>query len=258
VAEGEGLAQLLGATKAGLPWNAAWSGKAVSTPAAGGGVELSGKGLPKITLLSPTPERLQELYEVWAKELDRLRRRVCDETEVEPALRGSAPTIEELADRTTATDSATANGSSIAFLLEHRGASLLLGADAFPTVLVPAIQALASRRGLPGPIEVDAFKLSHHGSRANVTADLLGAVRAKHYVVSTNNSYFNHPNDEAMARVITLGRQPTIWFNYNTPKNRKWGDEELTKRYGHCVQYPAREGTGVRLELPARTRASRS
>jgi hypothetical protein len=37
-------------------------------------VELTGRGLPKITLLSPTPERLQALYKVWAKELARLPR----------------------------------------------------------------------------------------------------------------------------------------------------------------------------------------
>ena len=43
---------------------AAWSGQPVSTPAEGGGVELTGPGLPKVTLLSPTPDRLLDLYKV--------------------------------------------------------------------------------------------------------------------------------------------------------------------------------------------------
>ena len=51
VAEGQSLADILGGGDKTLPWNVAWSGQAVSTPADGGGVELTGPGLPKVTLL---------------------------------------------------------------------------------------------------------------------------------------------------------------------------------------------------------------
>ena len=64
-------------------------------------------------------------------------------------------------------------------LLEHRAASVLLSADAFPTVLVPALAVLAKRRGIAGPAPIDAVKLSHHGSRVNVTRDLLQAVDSR-------------------------------------------------------------------------------
>ncbi len=129
---------------------------------------------------------------------------------VEPMPRDmSSLDIKALAARITATDRSAANGSSIAMLLEHRGASVLLGADAFPTVLVPALQALARQRKQPGGLPLDAIKLSHHGSRANVTNDLLKAVRADHYIVSTNGAIFSHPNDEAVARVLVHGRQAT-------------------------------------------------
>jgi hypothetical protein len=147
------------------------------------------------------------------------------------------------------------NGSSIAFLLEHRGASVLLGADAFPTVLVPAIQALAARRGAGVRLPVDVVKLSHHGSRANVTSDLLQALDAKHYVFSTNGAIFKHPNDEAVARVITGSQRPTLWFNYDTPKNRRWSAEALTARYRHDVRFPD-SGSGVRIEVASKRRRS--
>jgi hypothetical protein len=39
--------------------------------------------------------------------------------------------IRSLAQRTCAVDRSVPNGSSIAFLLEHRGVSVLLGADVF-------------------------------------------------------------------------------------------------------------------------------
>ena len=69
VAEGQSLADILGGGDKALPWNLAWSGQPVSTPADGGGVELTAPGLPKVTLLSPTPDRLTDLYKVWALSL---------------------------------------------------------------------------------------------------------------------------------------------------------------------------------------------
>jgi len=253
VAEGEALAQILAGSKRVLPWNLAWSGQPVSTPAEAGGVELTGRGLPRITLLSPTPERLKDLYKVWARELERLRLKEREVPEPEPAaLRGGMPDLQALAARVTPTDKAVANGSSIAMLIEHMGASVLLGADAFPTVLVPALNALSKRRGLAGPLQVDVLKLSHHGSRANVTQELMRAVQAEHYVFSTNGAQFRHPNDEAVARVIVSSKQATLWFNYATPHTRQWAADELIGKYGHAVRYPAQVGSGVVLELPSR------
>jgi beta-lactamase superfamily II metal-dependent hydrolase len=256
VAEGEELAKLLGAKRRALPWNVTWGGGPVCTPAEGGGVELTGPGMPRITLLSPTPERLRELYKVWAKELKRLRHkeRSPAETESAIAVRGR-PTLEALAARLTPLDAAVANGSSIAFLLEHRGASVLLGADAFPSVMVPALKALAKRRRTGASLKIDAFKLSHHGSSGNVTTQLLDCVVAKHYVFSTNNTYFNHPDDEAISRVILESTRPTLWFNYDTAKNRHWGRPALSERYGHRARYPAEAGRGVVLALPSMARA---
>jgi len=62
---------------------------------------------------------------------------------------------------------------------------------------------------------------SHHGSRANVTQELMRAVQAEHYVFSTNGAIFNHPNDEAVARVIVGSKRPTLWFNYSTERNQR-------------------------------------
>lgn len=251
VAEGVGLAQILGADTAALPWNVAWSGQPVCTPAIAGGVELVGKGMPKLTVLSPTPDRLLALYKVWDKELERVRRKERDAAEAEPAIkRGAGPTLEELAARKTPIDAAVPNGSSIAFLLEHKGASVLLAADAFPTVLAPAIRALMARRGASGRLKVDAFKLSHHGSRANATSELMDLVDVRHYIVSTNNAYFAHPSDEALARVIVRSGRPTLWFNYDTPKNRRWAAEALMTQYGHSAKYPGGGAPGVVLSLP--------
>jgi beta-lactamase superfamily II metal-dependent hydrolase len=253
VAEGESLARLLGATDRPLPWNVAWSGAPVVTPAVGGGVELTGPGLPRLTLLSPTPERLEDLYKVWAKELARLRNKERDQPETAAmSTRSSETSLEALATKVSALDSAVANGSSIAMLVEHQGASVLLCADAFAPVLIPALEALCERRGITEPLKVDAIKLSHHGSRANVTQDLLKIVQADHYLFSTNGAYFRHPNTEAVARVILAGRSSTLWFNYDSPQTSRWRDPQYAERYGYVARYPPQADQGIALELVGR------
>jgi beta-lactamase superfamily II metal-dependent hydrolase len=255
-AEGESLSRLLGSRDVALPWNKAFGGKAVVTPPDGGFVELPDTpDAPRITVLSPTPARLAELFKVWDRELLRLRKKETDPpVPAQPVSRGAAAfDVEALAAKVTATDRSAPNGSSIAILLEHQGASALLCADAFPTVMVPALQALALKRRMPGGLRLDAIKLSHHGSRANVTADLLKVVKADHYVFSTNNAIFRHPDDEAVARVLVHGgRLPTLWFNYATERNRRWVDEALQGRHGYQVRYPEAGKAGVTIALPAR------
>lgn len=251
VAEGEALSQILGAPARALPWNRAFGGLHAVTDADAGFVKLGRKrGAPQITLLSPTTDRLNDLFGRWEKELAKLRaKEVAKPKEVPPVPRGRID-VEALAAVTTPTDRAVANGSSIAFLLEHGGASVLLGADAVPTVLAPAVTKLAVSRGVVGALTVDAVKLSHHGSRANVTTDLLRAVQADHYMISTNNTIFNHPDDEAIARVLVHGgKSKTLWFNYGTDRNRRWEPADLQRRYGYVARYPPRASGGVTLAL---------
>lgn len=259
--EGAALARLLGTGRPGLPWNRAWSGRPVVTPAIGGGVQLGGKGLPTLTLLSPSPDRLTRLWPAWAAELAKVARR---DAASEPAPKAGPPApdvalpttpdgLAALAARRTANDASLPNGSSIAFLLEHRGASVLLAADAVPGTLEPALKALLERRGIPR-LTVDAIKLSHHASRANVTGALLAMLDSPNAIVSTDNKQFRHPDDEALARVVSArGGQPlTIWFNHDTPRNRRWDDPALKAAHGHATVYPAAPGSGVTLNLKGR------
>jgi beta-lactamase superfamily II metal-dependent hydrolase len=252
VAEGQSLARLLGASKASLPWNKAWGGRHAVTTEDAAFIEMPHTpGAPQITLLSPTPATLEAIFKVWDAEMHKLRERAVPEPA--PASARGALDLDALASKLTPVDHAPANGSSIAFLLEHRGVSLLLGADMHPTVAVPALKALAAHRGLALPLQVDAFKVSHHGSRANVSNDLLQAVQASHYVISTNGAIFGHPNDEAIARLIVHGgARRRIWFNFRTDHTEKWGGDQLQHQHGYSVVYPESPAGGVAIALDAR------
>jgi beta-lactamase superfamily II metal-dependent hydrolase len=256
VAEGVVFTQALNTAGASIAWNQAFGGKSAVTAGIGAYTTIAGEPrAPAITLLSPAPEQLATLYKVWDREVAKLHAREHDPAEP-PAPRSreaGPPDWAALAARKTLLDRAPANGSSITILLEHQGASVLLGADAIPEVLVPALQALARDRGVTGGMRVDAFKLSHHGSRANVTHALLAAVRADHYLFSTNGAIFGHPDDEAVARVIVHGgRESTLWFNYANERNLRWGTAPWVASHGCRIEYPQAEGAGLTLKLAAR------
>lgn len=250
VAEGQTLADLLGAARRELPWNSAWQSALAVTTESQPFIELpAAAGAPRLTLLSPTPATLARLFKVWARELAKLRRPAKPATPTAASRGLGGPDIEALAARVTATDHAPANGSSIALLLEHRGASVLLAADAYAPVLTAAIEALAAHRGVALPWQVDVFKLSHHGSRANVTTSLLKTVQASHCVISTSGAIFGHPDDEAIARVVLHGRRPqTLWFNHANEESARWAAAGL-QRWGCDVRVPASGSSGVVIEL---------
>jgi len=250
VAEGERLVDLLGGQGGGapLPWNARFGRAAAMTSGDGAYQEIAYPDGPTLTLLSPTPKRLEALRKVWTSELLLLQRGDPGEPP-SAALRLPLDDLGALAAMQTTPDHSPANGSSIAFLLEYAGRSCLLGADAFSPVLGTALTSLANARD-GRPIDIDVFKLPHHCSKGNVTASLLGVVPARHYVVSTNGDRFNHPDDIALARVVTgTAGAKTLWFNYATGATLRWTDAALQARYSFDTQFPRANDAGVRLEL---------
>lgn len=253
VAEGERLVELLSGHAGGrkLPWNARFGRAAAATRGDGAFETLAfPDDGPTLTLLSPTPRRLTALRRTWDRELLKLQRGEPSEEEA-AGVPMPLDDLETLAKIETPRDQSVANGSSIAFLLEHRGRACLLAADAFSSVLGAALTSLANARG-GQPIALDVFKLPHHASKGNVTLPLLAIAPAEHYVISTDGERFNHPDDIALARVVTAAqRPPTLWFNYAREAAKRWSDPALTAKYGFSTRVPAADnGEGVRIELP--------
>ncbi len=252
VTQGESLVELLsGDGKATvLPWNLAFGGAAVSTGKDAGFLEVKRDGWPKITLLSPDHKRLVSLRKKWLKSIGFLKRGEAEEPALPPEPLATLENLQQLANSKTGRDQSAANGSSIAFLLEHEGASCLLAADAFYGVLGRALTALVNARGVE-QLSIDVFKLPHHGSKGNVIAPLLMLAPARHYIVSTNGDRFGHPDDIALARVLTsVSTRPKLWFNFDNTANRRWEAKTLRKVHKHRVRYPKQAHAGVRLKLP--------
>lgn len=244
----------------GFPWNRSWNGGAVVLPDAGAlpRVELPG-GL-KLTLLSPTRERLADLRTAWEEELKTLEpgdtEGALAALQVLPrfqpdALGPERIDVEELAGQPFKPDDSAANGSSIALLAEHGGKTLLLGADAFSPVLEASLRRLLHETGRTR-LRVDACKVPHHGARANNGPGFLSLLDCRDFLLSSNGSHgYHHPHRETIARILTTrrpGGDSRLHFNYRTPETEVWDDPDLQRGWSYEALYPASR-SGYRLRL---------
>ena len=194
----------LDALLAGKPWNLAFDGGVIQVPETGPLPSVMIAGGARVTLLSPVPDGLQRLRRTWQKALDEVSVQPGNATEAlellartdrfdEPVRgRGDAE-----AKRVLGRDQSVPNGSSIAFLFEYGHSVCLFGGDAHAGVLASSLRRLAEERDVP-KIKLDLFKLAHHGSRGNITAEVLGLIDCDRFLVSTDGSKFNHPDAVAI------------------------------------------------------------
>ena len=232
----------------GLPWNAAFQGAAVSlgggpgeTPSLVPPIRLDG-GLV-LTLLSPTYDKLAELKPVWRDEVELAG--LTPGARVVPPPQddrlGDKPLpsdLGELARERVQGDASEANGASIAFLAEYGGHGILLTGDAHADVLASSIRLLLAQRGA-SRLRVDAVKVPHHGSKYNLTPELLGLLDCRRFLFSTDGtSRSRHPDPVAVARIVTAVPDAVLEFNYRTETTSRWTNARLQRRHGYTVRYP--------------------
>ena len=208
----------------------------------------------KLTLLSPGVQQLSDLRPKWEQEcfLAKLdpAKPLPPPVIVPPGLEAFGPVdIGLLARAPFSGDTSEANGSSIAVLAEFEGRRLLLAADAHAQVLLGSIERLIAESG-EERLKLDAFKLPHHGSKANLSPALLAKIECPRYLFSTSGAQFKHPDKEAVARAIRLGGQsPELVFNYSSEFDALWDNADWMSRYGYRVRYPTAGTAGMVVEL---------
>jgi len=237
-----------------LPWNQ-WRNH--------GPIVIDGEELPvctlpggmRLTLLSPTQDKLAILAKKWKKDIEEIHLTPGKSADFEQFLRATPATstdVDALADAKFNPDAAPHNGSSIAVLAEYEGKSILLGADAHAPLLVASIQKLSKQRGADR-LKIDAFKVSHHASQNNLNIDLMKLLDCRHYLISTNGDRFKHPDREAIARIIKYGKyggnHPKLYFNFRTEWNNVWEQKPLQEKYGYAAFYPEAGQAGLLVRL---------
>ena len=214
----------------------------------------------KLTLLSPTRSKLEIMAAKWEKDvskhgikpgdLEAAWQQLLNQTKYHPAdgILGGPGELDVSLRKQLKADQSAANGSSIAFLAEFGGKSCLFLGDAHSTVIVKSIKRLLPKG--KKRLTVDAVKVSHHGSRSNISQALMDVIDAKFYLISTNGAKYNHPNDLAIKAIIQGSiRDPVICFNYETEQTLRWKKFPEPGIRTYTAHYPNNLAAGYKLEL---------
>jgi beta-lactamase superfamily II metal-dependent hydrolase len=255
-----------------FPWNVGFDGAAVMVPLKGKPPERRLRGGMKLTVLSPGQLQLAKLRAEWKSVLQQAGLDPRSKSRWTALLAAAArrgvkssilgtPNVGAVARSKFTPDKAVANGSTIALLAEFDGKTVLLAGDSHAPVLVDALGRLRRSRER-GQLEADVFKVSHHGSAANVSAELLTALPSRRYVFSTSGAVFGHPDWETVARVIvspSLAKKAllfnytaaTIAKNYQERKGRppEWTSPRRAREYGYNLQFPSDDRKGLVVDV---------
>jgi Metallo-beta-lactamase superfamily len=228
----------LGALLSRRPWNEAWDRKSVRLYDDGSLPVFRVEDDPaseSFTLLSPSRDKARRMAKAWQAECEKRDLPLDKVDEILERLEQDARYRGPEGERPLGHDGSAPNGSSIAFIFEANERSVLFTGDAHASVLTDSLQRMCQDRGVE-QVPVDAFKLSHHGSRGNITPALLDLLDCQTFLVSTNGDKFNHPDRETIeliAQRARRGRSPTIWFNYDCPSTEMYRDRaDIDARYG--------------------------
>jgi hypothetical protein len=216
------------------PWVVLKDGSLPCVPLSGG---------MKLTLLSPTPAKLQRMAKAWEAavekegmspgDLEAAWQKLVKKKKFVPrkGLLGTDPDLDELLKKQFVMDQAVANGSSIAFLAEFERKSALFLGDAHPDVVVASVKRLCQERKIATRLRVDAVKVSHHGSKANTSDALLKLIESPRWLISTNGDKFKHPDKACVARILKIAQPERLYFNYASRYTQLWLAEATRKKY---------------------------
>ena len=172
----------------------------------------------KFTILSPNKEKLKKLLIKWEREqpssLTSLASNDYDKNFGELMLNDQ---FKE--------DSSPHNGSSIAFIFEYAGKSLLLLGDAHNDVIVESLKEMGFSE--ENPLSLDYVKLSHHGSQYNTSSEFLKLISCQNYIISTDGLRHGLPNKLTLARIAEKFPKVGLLFNYPDLIEHIFSKEEL-------------------------------
>ncbi|ENS4969090.1 MBL fold metallo-hydrolase [Vibrio fluvialis] len=201
----------------------------------------------RFSVISPSMSVLQELKNRWEDKLSerRIRPKVISKAYYDafeqytkalqeavskpiPISSTEKTSIESLANVRFEDDDSETNKSSLSFLIESNSKRLLYLSDCDAGAVISWLNHLGLEQ-----IEVDAVKVSHHGSKNNTSLELLNRIVCPNYLISTNGNSHGHPDLEALARIAVVNKDSgaEIFMNYKVDHIPDWFKNELETSY---------------------------
>lgn len=226
VTQGNTVAELL--LGHGYYWNERFMGRAVCTENVET-VMLSDK--IRCNLLNPGKEELNQLVNYWISDMKRNIRnfKIYDDVLYNAAFEGSLVNISteehereiknisssgiqssdyrkiNIVEWETRIDHSITNRSSISFLLQYDDITLLFPGDC-------PMQLFQEKL----PKYIDAVKLPHHGSWANISREFIKNTSVSYYLLSTDGEKYGHPSPSVIGSIMDEAPIPAkIIKNYD-------------------------------------------
>lgn len=171
------------------------------------------------TILSPTQEILNLLYEVWEYNIPKpiTKTNISSKAILNTT---NIITLEEMAKISFSPKSIKediVNASSIAFILSCPDITLLLLGDSRAEIIEQELISLGYNS--ENSLACDYVKISHHGSKNNTSKSLLELLKTSNYIISTNggSKTNKHPSREVIGRIVFNEQRNdklSIFMNY--------------------------------------------
>lgn len=205
-------------------------------------------------LLSPSDAKLAQLLPEWDQALAKAHLQTTDPDEVSRVIVAGRTSLAQLnvkalAEEKFDADDTRPNGASIAFIAEFDDKRVLLAADAHPDVLEKSLRLLGANKDAPYP--VDLFKVAHHGSKGNTSAELLSLIDCSRFAFSTDGSRHRHPDPQTIARILAADRRraKTLYFNSRHRETALWDNPMLMSDWNYTCVFPDAENCSVTITI---------
>lgn len=174
----------------------------------------------KFKILSPSSDKLKLLLGKWEKEAPESLDTSAEKNDYDFTL------SELIASDKFKEDTAIHNGSSIAFILTIEKKNFVFLADAHPTVVINSLKEFGYSK--EKPLKTEMVKISHHGSKANNSIEMLELLETSKYIISTNGDKHAHPNKQFLARLASVNDNCEVYFNYPEQVEKIFKDDDYT------------------------------
>ncbi len=176
----------------------------------------------KITILSPTPDKLAALRLRYPIESYNEFEKEEEESISDAVSHGQNDYNKYLIDfdlTLCKEDVSIENGSSISFITEYENTTVLWLADSHSSDILSALKG----RGVSktSKLDCDLVKVSHHGSSGNNSAELYSHISCKNYVFSVNGeNRYNLPSKACIAGILKeesrdMNMKYNLYFTYD-------------------------------------------